>query len=645
MEWAQLSDAELLSLVREEGESSPDALRELQRRHFQAVKAFAAVCTVGSSAAEELAGNAWRRATTALRADPGVGAVRPHALCSVLRTTADWAGTAKREDLHEELVSWIQSYVSEGRGDSSADDFPRTSRAARAFGSLPAHAQTVLWHYAVEYDGVARIDQLLGGGTDEVSVLGRRARRDFYNAYVRMHQDEMREDECRRLQRTVLAYADQKSIETAADLLPHLERCAHCSQAVDDLGLMHVHCGALLAEALLPWGGPEYAASSLPSSAGARAAHGSQDDTAARTGAAGGAGDGERIHGDQHAGGWRGLMLRWSGGRAGGRLLGGDPGADDADARPGEERRRHRTRRVVQSAALVAACSLVVAVAYTGAFRPGSPQSAESPPARGGSQVTAQPARPSPTTATATATATVTATETAPPRGNGGGRPGGSGSEPPRGVPAVDTALEWLFDTVQGATTADSSANGILGTLFGDPLPALLNGALQFNGSQDVSSEGGVLDTASSFSVSVRVKLQDKGGSQTVVSQDGRAVSGFSLRYDAAEDRWAMAIRGDDSSEAGQSVALSDSSPEVGSWTRLTGVYDDPGNVIRLYVDGRLEDTVRHGRDWRADGAFTVGRGLLDGVPFQGLRGTVDEVRAFGSALSGQQVRDLAGRS
>ncbi|OEV06068.1 hypothetical protein AN219_35730, partial [Streptomyces nanshensis] len=276
MECARLPDAELLPLVREEGDASHDALRELERRHFHAVRAFAAVCTVSDDAADELASNAWRRATT-LREDVRVGAVRPHALCSVLRTTADWAGTDRRGELHEELVAWIQSYVSEGRGDSSADDFPRTSMAARAFGSLADHSQTVLWHYAVEFDGVARIDQLLGGGTDEVSVLDRRARREFYNAYVRLHEEEIRDDECRSLHRTVLAYADQKSIETAPELLPHLECCAHCAQAVDDLGLMHVHCGALLAEALLPWGGPEYAAAGFPSAlGGAGAARGTE---------------------------------------------------------------------------------------------------------------------------------------------------------------------------------------------------------------------------------------------------------------------------------------------------------------------------------------------------------------------------------
>jgi hypothetical protein len=296
----------------------------------------------------------------------------------------------------------------------------------------------------------------------------------------------------------------------------------------------------------------------------------------------------------------------------------------------------------MQSALVVALSSLVVAVAYNGAFRPGTPQSSASPPARGASQTPLPPSGASPTTATATATSTVTTTRTAPPAQNGGGE-GGAGQQPPAAAQPGDAALEWLFDTVNGATTADTSANGIVGTLFGDPLPRAVAGALEFNGAQDVSADGSVLDTERSFSVSARVRLLDKGSPMTVVSQDGYDVSGFALRYDVNEDRWAMSMSDDDSQDDETDVALSHSPPRAGVWTRLTGVYDDPRDEIRLYVDGRLQDRVTHDGDWPADGDFTVGRGLLDGEPFQQLRGTVDDVRAYDRALSRREVLGLGG--
>jgi concanavalin A-like lectin/glucanase superfamily protein len=103
-----------------------------------------------------------------------------------------------------------------------------------------------------------------------------------------------------------------------------------------------------------------------------------------------------------------------------------------------------------------------------------------------------------------------------------------------------------------------------------------------------------------------------------------------------------MAIAKDDAEGAGTDAALSDSPPRTGAWTHLTGVYDNSENEIRLYVDGRLQDTATHENDWPADGDFTVGRALLAGAPIQGLRGTVDDVRAFDRALTGSEVRSLA---
>src|SRR5690606_37155881 len=147
-------------------------------------------------------------------------------------------------------------------------------------------------------------------------------------------------------------------------------------------------------------------------------------------------------------------------------------------------------------------------------------------------------------------------------------------SEAGGGLPA-GAAVEWLFDQVDGAIAVDTSANGILGTLFGNPLPGPVGGALQVNGGPEVSSEGAVLDTRRSFSVSARVKLADKSGTQTVVSQDGNRYSAFALQYDAGEYAWSMGLRDSDGADTETDVALSGSRPRTGIWTYLTGVYDD----------------------------------------------------------------------
>ncbi|HWM40676.1 MAG TPA: hypothetical protein VNS49_26590, partial [Streptomyces sp.] len=502
MECARLSDAELLPLVREGGESSLPALGELEQRHFPAVRAFASVCAVSSLAADELAVQAWRRALR-LQDGSATGAVRPHALSEVLRTAADWADTDERTALNADLLEWIEAQPAAVSEDSVAPHVPRPTVAARAFAELPDQSQTVLWHCLVEHEDDARIDQLRGAGAGKVSLVNERARRELYNSYVQIHHDGM-DDQCLRFHRMVLAYADQSSIDTAADLAPHLEGCAYCSRAVADLRRMSVDCGAFLAEAMLPWGGAEYATSSLPLIATGHdaAPYGTRAPCRLR----------RAVFGIGVGGGGR-----------------GNGGADARTSR----RTSRRINRIVQSAALVGLCSLVVGLAYSGALRPGAPQSSESAPPGESSQAPGPPG-PAPSTATATATSTVTATKTSPSRP---GKPSETGR--PSVPPVRGAALEWLFDDVKGGVTKDTSGNGSDGTLVGDPLPRFLRGgSIEFAGQQSVASDGAVVDTEESFSVSARVVLQGTEEFQTVASQDGSEISGFQLQYDADEDRW-----------------------------------------------------------------------------------------------------------
>ncbi|MFC4493729.1 LamG domain-containing protein [Streptomyces ovatisporus] len=582
--------------MREGGESSLPALGELELRHFPAVRAFASVCAISSLAADELAVQAWRRALR-LQDGSATGAVRPYALSEVLRTAADWAGTDERSALDADLAEWIESQPVVISEDSVGPGLPPPTLPARAFADLSDKSQTVLWHRAVEHDDDERIENLLGPGVEGVSFLDRRARRELYTSYVQILHDGA-VDECRRFHRMVLAYADQKSIDIAADLVPHLEVCAYCSRAVADLGRMHSDCGTFLAQAILPWGGSEYASSSLP----------------------------VMVTGSElvpHA-------APVGSGRFRRAFGGGGSGA--------ERGRNRRINRVLQSAALVALCSFVVALAYSGALRPGDPQSSEPVTPPGKSSQSPKPPRPAPSTATATATSTVTATKTTPSKP---GEPSGTGR--PSRPPVRGAALEWLFDGVDGGITKDTSGNGLNGTLVGSPLPRFLNaGAIDFDGQQSVAAEGPVVDTEESFSVSADVKLGDTGEFQTVASQDAGEISGFQLQYDGDEDRWEMRIPEEDSDDTDFVEAVGDRGPATGVSTHVTGVYDDSESEVRLYVDGRLEDTDELDGDFSADGDFVVGRSLEGDEFIRGFDGSIDDVRAFRKALSPREVRALA---
>lgn len=673
MEFTGLSDAELRQLVQEDGDAAPGvreelelrglvegdespapaAREELERRHYRAVRAFAGV--VSPAAGGRLASQAWEQALRPLDEDI-TGAMRPRSLAAVLRTAADWSRTDRREALAPELLRWFDEGVVEPPTvaepallpESGGDESPGAARLAqhrrasvttRAFERLAARSQTVLWHHNVERDGSGTIDLLLGDEAEDVALLDRRARRELYNTYVALHQDETVDDACRRLHRMLLAYAEQTSMNTPGDLVAHLDTCAHCARAVDDLERMRFEFGSVLAESLLPWGGSNYAlsashavgataAAETDGEAAGAATAGTLAEAVGAVGAVGVAGAGAGTASGSGAGSGSGSGVRFGfgfgarpgGGAGAGSGLRGASGAARAwgaykaagpvrravgllDGMRARARRtpwlvalvnrEHglHTRPLVLSAALVGLCSIAVAVVFTGGLGGGGENSGAPGPGRTGSAPPSVQPGEEPT-----ATATITA-----PPGDG------QGYEPP--PPVKDAALEWLFDDeVDDGVTEDTSDNGYVGTLIGDEPPEQVeDGKLEFDDEleQAVEADAYVVDTTHSYSVSARVKLDDTDDYRTVVSQDASQISGFAVQYDPEADRWEMIVPEEDEEDADLVQAAGEPGPATDTWTYLTGVYDADAQRIRLYVDGELADeaTVGGDRDDEDDGS------------------------------------------
>jgi hypothetical protein len=621
MEPECFSDAELVELVRGGGEPADAALAEVQMRHFDAVHSFAAMCLNEVGHADELARRAWHRAASPRGV--AAGAIRPQVLALVLWAAAGIAETGQRAVFDADLAVWLdaqpQPSHEEAAGRGGAAFLHHGSVTARAFNSLPAHLQTVLWHHLVERAGSDEIGRLLGSGSSEsqeVPVLIRRAHRDFYYAYEQIHQYGMADD-CRRFHRMVMAYADHRGGNTA-DVIEHLERCGYCARAVADLKRMHADFGALLAHALLPWGGPQYA--------------------------------------ESRRGQWASTTIEIP-------VIGREsrrPGAtSDAAtaAAPAEavapawvrSRDRMRGRRLTKAVAAVGVCSAAVAFAYAQGVGPKlSELAGDAPPKETPS--TSEPRNPGPS-----GSAPDSPSPSPSKSGDGDGKPPrdeGRDRRPSSPAPSPSVrgaALEWLFDDggeddTNRGVAEDSSGNGRDGTPVGDPLPKpLADGGLAFFGQQSVTSRGPVLDTDGSFSVSARVKLANTDEYQTVASQDGDEISSFQLQYDAVEDRWEMRMHTDDSQTSRADEAESDSAPRAGRWTSLTGVWDAADERIRLYVDGDLEGSVPREGDRSSEGEFAVGSAQLGDRFIRGFEGTVAEVRAYPRALTGAEARKLAG--
>lgn len=211
----------------------------------------------------------------------------------------------------------------------------------------------------------------------------------------------------------------------------------------------------------------------------------------------------------------------------------------------------------------------------------------------------------------------------------------GSPPEPEPPVSDLDGAGFWPFDEGSGDVAHDAA---------GDNDATLVNGptwtdgrtdtALHFDGTDDyVDTGASILDTTGGYSVSAWVRLEDRDGFQTAVSQDGETNSGLYLQYSGADNRLAFSVIG--------ARALSDTPPEVGKWYHLVGVRNAYTDTLELYVNGQLAGVESYCLGPPAKGNTVIGRAKFGGNPVDFWHGSIDQVHVYKHPLSADQVSQL----
>ncbi|MFB6938274.1 LamG-like jellyroll fold domain-containing protein [Streptomyces chartreusis] len=195
----------------------------------------------------------------------------------------------------------------------------------------------------------------------------------------------------------------------------------------------------------------------------------------------------------------------------------------------------------------------------------------------------------------------------------------------------------WALDEGTGTTAKDDGPNTKPLTLSTGTTwtPGVSGSALKFDGNgQYAETDGPVLDTTGSYSVSAWVRLDELPGNYaTAVSQDTRRqTSPFYLQY----GQGAFAF-----STPGESRARLVTTPEKGRWYHLVGVRDSADNTIKLYVDGKPAATATGGAAYPSTGSLSVGRAQWGGNDVDFWNGAVDEVHAYDKALTAEEVNTL----
>ncbi|WP_240138973.1 LamG-like jellyroll fold domain-containing protein [Streptomyces sp. MUM 178J] len=170
-------------------------------------------------------------------------------------------------------------------------------------------------------------------------------------------------------------------------------------------------------------------------------------------------------------------------------------------------------------------------------------------------------------------------------------------------------------------------------------------GSAVFDGDAEsyAQTDGPVVNTSGSFTVSTWAKLTDTSVNHTLVSQDGEQVYRLVLYYSTAGG-WSFGGRAADSKSAPLVRAYSGTDAvTANTWTHLTGVYDAEAAKIRLYVNGSLEMETAWTSPWEAKGPLQLGRHKYGTGYNNNHKGGLDDVQVYGEALTGSQVSSLYG--
>lgn len=230
------------------------------------------------------------------------------------------------------------------------------------------------------------------------------------------------------------------------------------------------------------------------------------------------------------------------------------------------------------------------------------------------------------------------------------------GATPVSKLPALPGQCRVIlaFDQYKGDTVADASGNGNIGKVTGNTAVWMRslapdNKGLRLDGTNCVEIDGPVVDTAASFTVSAWVNLTalPPNKVQTFVSIDGKKSSGFVLGFHPWKSgsqggrlqfgRKAGDIDGPEVIRAVQTNPIS-----TNRWYHVTGVYNAPAQSISLYVNGKLEATTPFTNAWQATGKTVIGRAMWDGHTINFMNGIIRDVRLYSSALTSEQIKELA---
>ncbi|MER5750579.1 cellulose-binding domain-containing protein [Streptomyces sp. NPDC002088] len=232
---------------------------------WDAVLSYADLCTAGSTAAQQLAREAFalgvretREAETGVRRGAGrrpSGLPRIPLLLTAVRTTAAaWEADGQGHKLDPDLRLWLNS----DKAARYTGPPLRRPIALRGLRDMQEPDAALLWLAEVEALPVRAVARRLGLDPAAAAEELNQVRGLFRDRCHRNHLDTPLDAECRSYVRLLDAVTRSPAADTPGDLSRHLATCVECAEAAACLRLHGGGLPAALAGGVIGWGGLAY---------------------------------------------------------------------------------------------------------------------------------------------------------------------------------------------------------------------------------------------------------------------------------------------------------------------------------------------------------------------------------------------------
>ncbi|MFD9393174.1 LamG-like jellyroll fold domain-containing protein [Streptomyces sp. NPDC060000] len=207
----------------------------------------------------------------------------------------------------------------------------------------------------------------------------------------------------------------------------------------------------------------------------------------------------------------------------------------------------------------------------------------------------------------------------------------------------------WKLNQTSGRSVTDSSGTG--NTATAGPGVTWADDAAKFAGSTTgtgdvVATNGPVLDTTASYTVSAWVNLADASTFRTFVAQGGTNRSSFYLQYSKTDNAFRFhAANADVASPSAYYDATASTAAPLNTWTHLVGVFDASNGAMKLYVNGAQAGSATDTSPWTGTGPLSVGGArTAGGTTSDVVNGEVTDVQVYQRALAATDVNSLYGK-